>query len=277
MAVYAIGDVQGCYEALCALLDKINFDPTRDRLWFTGDLVNRGPHSLEVLRFVRNLGEGAVTVLGNHDLHLLAVAAGAARLRSNDTLAPLLMAADSERLLTWLSGRPLMHRDADMGVVLLHAGLPPQWDVAQAEAYAREAEAVIAGPDAVSFFHQMYGDVPNRWEPHLRGWDRLRFIVNAFTRTRFCDPDGRLDYRYKGMPGSQPAPLMPWFQVPDRRSQDECIVFGHWSLLGRCDSDNVIGIDTGCLWGRELTCVRLSDEPKFVSVPCNGLTKGAKT
>ena len=246
MALYAIGDVQGCYDSLQKLLDKIRFEPVHDRLWFTGDLVNRGPRSAEVLRLVSGLGDRAVTVLGNHDLHLLAVAAGASPLLPTDTFADVLTATDSERLLTWLARRPLFHHDGSAGYALAHAGLLPQWDPARAARCAREAETALTGTDAADFFHHMYGDLPDRWDEGLAGWDRLRLIVNAFTRLRFCHPDGRADYRHKGPPGSQPPPLLPWFQVPVRQSRNLPIVFGHWSLLGRWDRDNVIGIDTGC-------------------------------
>lgn len=269
MALYAIGDVQGCYDSLRKLLDKIHFDPTNDRLWFTGDLVNRGPRSTEVLRFVSALGDRAVTVLGNHDLHLLAVAAGASSLSSRDTLNDVLASRDSEYLLTWLARRPLFHHDKAIGYALVHAGLLPQWDLVLAEHCAREAEAAIAGPHAAEFFRHMYGDSPEQWNERLTGWDRLRLIVNAFTRLRFCHPDGRVDYQHQGPLGSQPPPLLPWFQIPNRRNLGVRIVFGHWSLLGRWDSDGVIGLDTGCLWGRQLTAVRLSGPRRaFVSIEC---------
>lgn len=268
MAVYAIGDVQGCYANLRALLRKIEFDPVHDRLWFTGDLVNRGPQSAEVVRFIADLGERAVTVLGNHDLHLLAVAAGAAPLLPSDTFADLLDSFESEHLLTWLRQRPLFHRDASIGYSLVHAGLLPQWDVAQAQAYAREVEALLIDARSVDLFHHMYGDKPDRWHSELTGWGRLRLIVNAFTRLRFCDPDGRIDFRHKGPPGSQPPRLVPWFKAPSRRSQTERLVFGHWSTLGRWDRNGVIGLDTGCCWGGHLTAVRLAGGPReFITVP----------
>jgi bis(5'-nucleosyl)-tetraphosphatase (symmetrical) len=268
MAIYAIGDVQGCYDELRRLLDKVNFDPVNDRLWLTGDLVNRGPRSAEVLRFVIALGDRAVTVLGNHDLHLLAAAAGAVSPSPGDTLASILEESDSEQLLTWLAHRPLMHRDMQVGYTLVHAGLVPQWDIELAEHCAREAEAVLTGVESEDFLRHMYGDKPDRWDPQLSGWDRVRLIVNVFTRARFCYPDGRLDYRHKGVPGSQPSPLLPWFQVPGRRSIGERVIFGHWSLLGLWDRDGVIGLDTGCLWGRRLTCVRLTGERAFTSIDC---------
>lgn len=268
MALYAIGDVQGCYDSLRRLLDAIHFDPTHDRLWFTGDLVNRGPDSAAVVRFVAQLGDRAVTVLGNHDLHLLAVAAGAATLSPADTLGDILRSNDSEYLLTWLAGRPIFHHDAGLGYSLVHAGMLPQWDIPAARACAREVEAHVRLRTA-DFFRQMYGDVPDRWSERLAGAERLRLIVNAFTRLRYCYPDGKVDYQHKGPPGSQPPPLLPWFQVPGRASRGQRIVFGHWSALGLWVDDDVIGLDTGCLWGGRLTALRLAGgEREVVSIDC---------
>lgn len=270
MALYAIGDVQGCYDSLRRLLDAIRFDPAVDRLWFTGDLVNRGPRSLEVLRFVAGMGDGAVIVLGNHDLHLLAIASGVRAPGAKDTLADILKAPDRSELLSWLVRRPLLVRDDETGIVLVHAGLLPQWDIVQALGYASEVEAVIRGPSATEFFRDMYGDEPGVWRDDLAGIDRLRLIVNTFTRLRFCDSSGRANYEHKGTPGSQPAFLFPWFAVPGRRSAGHPIVFGHWSLLGLYTDGEVISIDTGCCWGRSLTAVRLAGgERKFFSVGCS--------
>lgn len=275
MALYAIGDVQGRLEPLRRLLDRLRFDPALDRLWFTGDLVNRGPDSLAVLRFVHVLGASAVTVLGNHDLHLLAVAAGAAKKKERDTLDEVLNAPDRDALLTWLQHRPLLHHDAACGYTLVHAGLLPQWDLADAQRLAHETETALA-LDAPAFFRQMYGNFPDHWREELRGYERLRVVVNAFTRLRFCDLEGNLDLRYKGAPGSQPPDLLPWFRVPGRRSGVLRIVFGHWSALGRYQGDNVIGLDSGCIWGRALTAVRLDAEPpEFFEVPCAGVPVGA--
>lgn len=269
MALYAIGDIQGCYDSLQRLLEKIRFDPGTDRLWFTGDLVNRGPQSAEVVRFVASLGDRAVAVLGNHDLHLLAVAAGAERPFSEDALDDVLSADDSEYLLSWIATRPLFHRDMQTGYSLVHAGLLPQWSVDDATALAREVEAVIGGSGGMEFLAHMYGDTPDRWSETLSGWDRWRLIVNGFTRVRFCYPDGRMDFSFKGPPGCQADPLLPWFQIPHRRSRDQRVVFGHWSLLGRWQGDGVICVDTGCLWGRELTAARLDlNVPQFVSIRC---------
>lgn len=269
MAVYAIGDVQGCYAPLQQLLARLHFDAARDHLWFTGDLVNRGPQSLEVLRFVRDLGDRAVCVLGNHDLHLLAVAAGTAGAKKRDTLDEILRAPDRDELLHWLRSRPLLHHDADLGYTLIHAGLLPPWDLAQAQGLARETETVLRSGRHPEFFRHMYGDLPDHWNENLHGFDRLRVIVNAFTRLRYCDLDGNMDLRPKGAPGSQPPDLVPWFQVPSRRSHGLKIIFGHWSALGLWQGDGVIGLDSGCLWGRALSAARIDAGPvEFFSVAC---------
>lgn len=271
MATWAIGDLQGCYRELVDLLGVIRFKPEADTLWFTGDLVNRGPESLECLRFVRDLGERAIVVLGNHDLHLLAIAAGARRPRSKDTLEKVLKARDRDELLTWLARRPLLHRDPDLGFSLVHAGLPPQWDMTAAARAATELEAALRSSLAADFYSNMYGNKPARWSDNLPGWDRLRFITNCFTRMRFCDAEGRLELEMTGPPGTQPAPWLPWYEVPGRRSRGERIVFGHWSTA-RLDPDTkfekwkVFPLDTGCVWGGSLTALRLDDQKSF-SVP----------
>lgn len=267
MTTYAIGDLQGCLEPLKRLLDRIEFDPDCDRLWFVGDLVNRGPDSLETLRFVKSLGASAVTVLGNHDLHLLAIAAGN-HARLNEDLKRVIEAPDAPDLLEWLRRRPLLQRDAGLGWTMVHGGLPPQWDVPQAVMMAAEMETVLAGANCGTFLADMYGDTPHTWSETLEGIDRLRYIVNAFTRTRFVFDDGRLDFDEKGPPGSQPEHLVPWFEHPDRRSRDERIVFGHWSALGAYHADNVWGLDSGCVWGNELTAIALEEPDRFISVPC---------
>lgn len=276
MSVYAIGDVQGCYDALRRLLDALHFDAGGDRLWFTGDLVNRGPDSLKVLRYVLGLGERAVTVLGNHDLHLLAVAQGRARIKKHDTLDELLAAPDRERLLDWLRRRPFLHHDPDLGYTLVHAGLLPQWDLPTAQRLAYEAGQALAGDEAGEFFAHMYGDLPDHWRDDLQGFDRLRVIVNAFTRLRYCDLEGNMDLRLKGAPGTQPAGMLPWFQVPHRLNRNLRIVFGHWSTLGAVQGDGVICLDSGCLWGHELSAVRL-DTPEVIwtRVPCPELLRPA--
>ena len=269
MSVYAIGDVQGCFDALQALLEKIRFDPARDTLWFTGDLVNRGPDSLKTLRFVKDLVSRAVTVLGNHDLHLLAAANGHARRRKHDTFDDVLAAPDRDALLDWLRCRPLLHHDAELGWTLIHAGLLPQWNLAGARRLAAEAEAVLRGPALAAFFPHLHGDTPDHWREDLTGHERLRVIVNAFTRLRYCDREGAMDLRFTGAPGSQPPDLVPWFQAPHRRSRDLRIVFGHWSTLGPYAGDNVLALDGGCLWGRSLCAARLRPgAAEVLSIPC---------
>lgn len=267
MAVYAIGDIQGCFDELQALLDKIGFDPARDRLWFTGDLVNRGPKSLETLRFVKALGDRAVTVLGNHDLHLLAVAYGLKDDTAED-IGNILTAPDRDELIDWLRRRPLLHHDAELGYTLIHAGLPPSWDLAKAQALAAEVETVLRGPDYRALLEHMYGNEPAQWSDGLTGWERLRFIVNCFTRLRFCDNEGRLALKEKGPPGSQPAPYRPWFTVPNRASAGINIVFGHWSTLGPWAEPNVFPLDTGCLWGGHLTALRLDGKRQRFTLKC---------
>jgi bis(5'-nucleosyl)-tetraphosphatase (symmetrical) len=272
VSIYAIGDVQGCYDDLRALLDGLAFDPANDRLWFVGDLVNRGPRSLDVLRYVRDLGDAAVTVLGNHDLHLLAIAAGNRRKHDGDAgLEAVLAAPDRDQLLHWLRHRPLLHRDTSLGFTMVHAGLPPQWDIATATACAREVEQALQGDDHLAYFLDMYGNKPKLWDPQLRGMERLRFITNCLTRLRYCAPDGTLRLKDKGPPGTQRTGFIPWYQHPGRASRGERIVFGHWSTLGYVAEHNVWALDTGCLWGGALTALRL-DGPRPIPshLPCRG-------
>lgn len=272
MAVFAIGDIQGCFDELKLLLDRIHFDPAEDTLWFTGDLVNRGPQSLEVLRYVMELGEHAVCVLGNHDLHLLAVAAGTAEAKRGDTLDEVLAAPDRDALLHWLRRLPLLHHDKNLGYTLIHAGLPPQWDLSQAITCAEELQAALRGAAHLEFFRHMYGNEPRRWSPGLTGMERLRFIVNCFTRLRYCNADGDLDLKSKGAPGSQPAGFLPWFEIPGRRSAGLHILFGHWSTVGESRDRNVHALDTGCVWGGRLTALRLDgdDSGSWYCVECAG-------
>lgn len=268
MATYAIGDIQGCYDQLRQLLERIDFDATRDTLWFAGDLVNRGPQSLEVLRFVKGLGDRAITVLGNHDLHLLAVWQDKHHhFKSNDTLLPIIDAPDREELLEWLRRRPLLHYDTGLDYLLVHAGLPPQWDLATAIRCAHEVEETLRGDRFLGFLENMYGNKPKQWSEQLDGWERLRFIVNCFTRLRFCTLDGALDFHHKGRPGGDETDVLPWFQIPERRSHTQRILFGHWSTLGLYTGDNVRALDTGCLWGGALTALRL-DDGAVTQLPC---------
>jgi bis(5'-nucleosyl)-tetraphosphatase (symmetrical) len=272
MALYAIGDIQGCDAELGALLKAIEFSPDRDRLWFVGDLVNRGPESLRTLRRIRALGDAATVVLGNHDLHLLAVALGRARLRSDDTLDDILAAPDREALLEWLTYRPLMHEDPALNLCLLHAGLAPQWDVATARSCAREFErALRRNPRGV--FEQMYGDEPDQWADGLAGADRLRFIVNCFTRLRYVDADGRLALRAKGSPKKvQTKAMIPWFEAANARWHGPRMVFGHWSTLGFLSNSDVISLDTGCVWGGSLTAIRLdAPDAEPVQIGCRAI------
>jgi len=270
MATYAIGDVQGCFEQLQQLLKHIGFDPAADRLRFAGDLVNRGPRSLDVLRFVRALGDSAISVLGNHDLHLLATAKGERRVSKGDTFGEILQAPDCEELLDWLRRRPLMHENPESGLVLVHAGLSPQWSLERARHCARELEEVIRGPRLKSFLKHMYGNEPRRWDGDLTGHARLRYITNAFTRMRYCTPDGTLDFSEKNPPGRQSAELLPWFAVPQRRNRGVPVVFGHWATLQiEHELDPAFGvhhIDTGCVWGGPLSALREDDGMMF-SVP----------
>lgn len=273
MPTYAIGDIQGCDDELGELLKLIHFKPDRDELWFVGDLVNRGPKSLAALRRIYALGDNAIVVLGNHDLHLLAVARTSVdRLRKDDTLEDILKAPDREKLLDWLQSRPLLHHDAAMGgqgYTMIHAGLAPQWTLKTAQALAREVEIALAD-DAEGLFEHMYGNKPDVWSDELVGYDRLRFVVNCFTRLRFCDPEGRIDLKLKGAIEKAPVPFIPWFRVPERKSRDHRIICGHWSALGLHQSDNIISIDTGCLWGASLCAWRLDEPAPPVLLSCSG-------
>jgi len=266
MAIYAVGDVQGCHAELVQLLDQIAFDRAADRLWLVGDLVNRGPGSLEVLRLVKSLGDSAISVLGNHDLHLLAVAEGVAELNRNDTLDEILDAPDRDELLHWLRNQRLLH--AQDGYVLVHAGLLPQWSVAQAEGLAREVEAALRGDDYATFLSRMYGNAPHHWDDSLAGYKRLRVIVNAFTRMRICTREGEMEFKFKSEVQNIPAGYLPWFDVPKRASADSTVIFGHWSALGLLLRKNVIALDTGCLWGGPMSAIRLEDRQLF-QVNCN--------
>ena len=275
MATYAIGDIQGCLNELQRLLEHIRFDPAGDRLWFVGDLVNRGPNSRGVLRFIKNLGDCAITVLGNHDLHLLAVAEGHMKYARHDNLQDVIEAEDSAELLHWLRHLSLMHHDEQLSISMIHAGLPPQWDLATAQAGAKEVEAVLQGTDYVNFLEHMYGNLPDTWDGNLQGIDRLRFITNSFSRLRYCNIQGQMALDEKGPLGSQPENYYPWFEIKDRLSRDNTIIFGHWSSLGFVDSNNVYGLDTGCLWGDSLTALRLEDRQTF-SIDCPGARKPHK-
>ncbi len=269
MSTYAIGDIQGCYDDLRRLLDTINYDPAEDILWSVGDIVNRGPQSLEVLRFFYDLGDRAIVVLGNHELHLLNVAyARPDCMRPSDTLTDILEAPDREELLTWVRHRPFLHHDRHLGFTLVHAGFPPQWDLRQACSCAEEVEDLLRNRDYVDFLQEMYGDMPTRWSRNIQGWARARFITSCFTRLRYCTAEGDLAMKNKSKPqlSSQPYHYLidderPWFSVAQRASQPLNIVFGHWATLGfHMDERNgIYALDSGCLWGGALTAMRLED------------------
>jgi len=266
MAIYAVGDIQGCHAELVQLLETIRFDVTTDKLWLVGDLVNRGPGSLEVLRLVKSLGDSAITVLGNHDLHLLAVAEGVADLHRSDTLDEVLSADDRDELLLWLRNQRVLH--AEGGYVLVHAGLLPQWNVEQAVSLAREVEQALRDDNHAVFLARMYGNAPHNWDDNLDGYKRLRVIVNAFTRMRICTYEGEMEFKFKGEVENIPAGYLPWFDVPGRASADASVIFGHWSALGLKVEPRIIALDTGCLWGGPLSAIRLEDRQLF-QVACN--------
>jgi bis(5'-nucleosyl)-tetraphosphatase (symmetrical) len=257
MAHYAIGDIQGCRAELCELLALIGFSPATDRLWLTGDLVNRGPDSLGVLREVHALGGAAQTVLGNHDLHLLTVAAGHRLSHRDDTIAQILAAPDRDELLGWLARQPLAIAESNM--LMVHAGVIPQWSAARVLALAGEVETVLASTDREPFLRVLYGDDPHAWRDDLEGFDRLRAIVNALTRLRFCTSDGRMEFREKRGAAHAPPGFAPWFLHEPRRSASSLVICGHWSTLGLVLAPNVLMLDSGCLWGGPLTAMRLSD------------------
>ncbi len=275
MSIYAIGDVQGCYDELLRLLELIAFNEHDDQLWFAGDLVNRGPKSLDTLRFVKSLGNAAITVLGNHDMHLLAASCTQKIAQKKDALSQVLEAPDRDELIHWLRHQPLFHFNEQF--CLLHAGLPPQWDFKKTQKMALLAEETLRSADYALFLKQMYGNKPNLWSSNLKGMARLRFIINCFTRMRYCDSYGRLDFVNSGPIGTQPKDLMPWFDVPNRKSADMRIVCGHWSTLGYYEAHNCYLIDTGCLWGGQLTALKLGDTVQRFSIDCPGAKKPTKT
>lgn len=259
MTTYAVGDLQGCLDPLICLLERVDFSPSRDCLWLAGDLVNRGPQSLETLRFVRDLGGSAVMVLGNHDLHLLAVAHNVDRLKRSDTLQPVLDAPDRTDLMEWLRQQKLVHHDTRLQTTMVHAGIPPQWTLEKALKRASEVEQALRD-DALMlpFLDGMYGNLPAKWDKSLHGIPRLRLITNYFTRMRFCKADGTLDLEAKEGADSAPSGYAPWFSHPNRKTRDCKIVFGHWAALeGRCDEPNVYALDTGCVWGNAMTLMNV--------------------
>ena len=258
MAIYAIGDLQGCYDPFRRLLDALNFDPGPDRLWLVGDLVNRGPKSLKTLRFVKSLGDAAVTVLGNHDLHLLALGSGTIRYtRRFSSLQKVLKAADRDELLDWLRARPLAHYDETIDTLLVHAGTYPAWNVKKTLTRAAEVEEALRGSHYRTLLEKMYGNTPAAWSGELRGYKRLRFIINCLTRIRMLTKDLQLNLSYSGSPWRARRALTPWYDFPGPAWHGTRVVFGHWSALGLITLPGLISLDTGCVWGRQLTAVRL--------------------
>jgi len=274
MAIYAIGDLQGCYNDLLELLNKINFKPEKDKLWFVGDIVNRGPDSLNTLRFVKELGDSAQMVLGNHDLHLLAIHQ---KIRTNKDvdLQKIIDAPDCNELMTWLRQQPLLHHDESTKFIMVHAGIYPYWSLDQAKQAANELENILSSEDHPEFFQNMYGNQPDHWQESLKSWERLRFICNSFTRMRYCHPDGKLDFTFNGAPGTQQNNLIPWFNIKNRLAADCKIVFGHWSTLGYFKEknnltlpDNIYATDTGCVWGGQLTALNINNPSEIISIDC---------
>lgn len=271
MPTYAIGDIQGCFSALIALLKKIQFNEKKDTLWLTGDIVNRGPESLATLRFIKNLEGQHRLVLGNHDLHLLAVAHDAHPGWKDDTLQDVLKAPDLKALMEWLIQQPLLYHDETLGFTMVHAGLSPLWDLKTALSLSEEVSSVLQSSLATDFLNHMYGNHPDQWSPELTGYDRLRCITNYFTRARFCHPDGRLDLTHTGKEADVSDDLVPWFALPNRANKTLKIIFGHWAALGGVtDVPYTYALDTGCVWGHALTAMRLEDEKRFC-VACPSL------
>ncbi len=265
--IHLVGDLQGCADALERLLAEIGFSPSRDRLVLLGDLVNRGPASLAVLQRLRGLGNAATCLLGNHDLHLLAVAHGARKLQPGDTFGDVLAAPDRQASIEWLRAQPLAHTEC--GWLCVHAGVVPQWSAQDTLELAAEVQAMLRGPDLAAFLHRMYGHEPRRWSATLSGHERWRFIINTLTRLRFCSDDGTPDFKAKEGAGAAPAGTRPWFDIPGRRSAGQPIAFGHWSTLGLIDSAELLAIDTGCVWGGALTAVRVDGgRREVVQIPC---------
>lgn len=269
MATYAVGDIQGCLNALQCLLEKVSFDPKQDRLWVAGDLINRGPDSLGTLRFLYNMRDNVTMVLGNHDLHLLAVAHHQRALSRQDTLDEILEAPDRKELLEWLRHQPLVHHDKELGFTMVHAGIPPQWSTRKARKRSREVEKYLQGKKFKRLLREMYGNHPSKWRSTLHGMKRLRVITNYFTRMRLCTRSGRLDLSHKGSPKNALKGYAPWFEYKKRKARHDKIIFGHWAALeGRANGENVYALDTGCVWGGKLTMMRLEDE-KLFSCDCN--------
>lgn len=270
MAIYAIGDVQGCYSSLRGLLNKIKFKVDRDTLWFVGDIVNRGSESLAVLRFVRDLDDNAITVLGNHDLNLLAVASGARKQRPSDTIQEILDAQDCDALLNWLKHKPLMHYDAKLDCAMVHASIHPDWTIDKAMQLSAEVESEVCTDAHAEFYQNIYGSKPNYWSDELTGYERLRSITNIFTRARYITCDGLMDYSTTDPPEKVASDLTPWYLCELKSPRATQVVFGHWSSLGSRQVNQFIATDSGCVWGGALSAVKLDqDRVEFFHVPCN--------
>lgn len=272
MATYVIGDLQGCFDELQKLLEKIDYQSDRDQLWFAGDIVNRGPKSLECLTFVKELGDNAKIVLGNHDFHLLAAYTGLEKyLTKSDTLKPILESPDVDELINWLRHQPLFVEHELYSAVMVHAGIPPQWTISETQSYAKEVESVIQGSNwQTALREHLFGSNPKKWDDTLEGWPRIRYILNALVRMRYCDENGKLEFKNKMAPGQidiDPK-FRPWFTFSNRKNKDKQIFFGHWSTLGAMDAYHVHATDTGCLWGGHLTAYCL-DTHQRITVECD--------
>ena len=265
MSTYIIGDVQGCYDPLLRLLEKIRFDQTTDQLWFAGDLVNRGGRSLESLRLVHSIRNNVISVMGNHDLHLLSIALRTTKTRKirNPEFRAIVEADDGSELLDWLLHRPFLHRDKERGIILVHAGLLPGWSIPQARVYAKEAEAALRGKKQQKFLRVMYGNDPDTWHEELGYWQRVKLATNIFTRMRLCIDPNRMDFEFKGAIKDAPAGYLPWFDIHTMRKKKWTVVFGHWAALGLMVRKNLICLDSGCVWGGKLTAMRIEDREIF--------------
>ncbi len=278
MATYIIGDLQGCYDELLKLLDHIHYNQKKDELWFVGDIVNRGPKSLECLRFVKNLGKKGKMVLGNHDIHLLAAYTGIKRYQSKkDTLQPILEAKDKDELINWLRCQPLLISHNHLPVVMVHAGIPPQWSIDKAKKHAKEVEIILQADNwQTAIRDHLFGNDPKEWQDSLESWDKLRYIVNAFTRMRLCNKKGTLEFNHKSSVKNLNTEYQPWFNFPQRKNKNHEIFFGHWSTLGEIDNYNVHSTDTGCLWGGHLTAYCLETQQRHF-IDCNQKIKPKNT
>lgn len=266
MTDYAVGDIQGCYHELMNLLEQVAFNPDHDRLWVAGDLVNRGPDSLATLKFLYQNRNSVQCVLGNHDLHLLAIYFGHRKAKSSDTFEEIIASKHSEKWINWLRQQPLCHHDPELNYTMVHAGIAPQWSLDQALAYSAEVENVLRSDDIDLFLANMYGNQPDTWSNKLTGTDRLRCITNYFTRIRICDSAGKLDLEYKNDLDNIPPDYFPWFKHPDRKTEQQRIIFGHWAALGgHVNNKNLFGLDTGCVWGQALTLLQMDTHDLFIA------------